>query len=447
MGPHHALVDRKLVDVARGRIKRLIVQMPPRHGKSELCSKYFPAWYRGTFPDRKVLLSSATHPLATKWSAEARDVLGEYGPSMFGVRLRADKQAAADWALVEGGETRAIGAGGALFGFGFHVAIIDDYFGSIEQALSQAERDRVHRWYHGTIRNRLEDEDTGAIVILATRYHKDDLVGRLLKEQETGGDKWDVVRLPALAEENDLLGRQPGTALWPWKWSREYLEGERRALAQGGYPWMFEALYQQNPPDIIDSEWPAGFFEDHIWFDKWPGDDQFVCKVIAIDPSLGKSDKSDYSAIVMLGKDRDGCYWIDADLSRRPSSQIVQDGLEWHRAWRPVAIGCETVAFQQLLQSEFEEKAAARNQEIWFCGLNSQIPKMTRIRSLTPLLAQSRIRLRRGSPGVALLLEQLKGFPSHKFDDGPDGLEMAVRLCEWLLNGGGRNDQPTQVAA
>lgn len=312
MGRHHLLIDRELVRVACGQTKRLIVEMPPRHGKSELCAKYLTAWYRGTFPDRKVCLASATHPLATKWSGEARDLLGEYGHDLFGVHLREDKQAAGEWALAEGGETRAVGVGGSLFGFGFHLGIIDDYFGSIEQALSQAERDRCHRWFHGTIRNRLEDEVTGSIVILATRYHKDDLVGRLLKEQEHGGDQWRVIRLPALAEEDDPLGRHVGEPLWPEKWSKPHLEGECRSLSQSGYPWMWDALYQQTPPDIIDSEWPAEFFGDHIWFDEWPHPSDIECRVIAVDPSLGKTDKSDYSAIIMAAKDLNDCYWVSA---------------------------------------------------------------------------------------------------------------------------------------
>lgn len=444
MGRHLAFVDCELAKVACGLTKRLIVEMPPRHGKSELCAKYFAAWYRGSFPDRKVCLASATHPLATKWSGEARDLLGEYGTQLFGVHLRGDKQAAGEWALVEGGETRAIGVGGSLFGFGFNLGIIDDYFGSIEQALSQAERDRCHRWFHGTIRNRLDDEATGAIVILATRYHKDDLVGRLLKEQDHGGDKWRVIRLPALAEENDPLGRAVGEPLWPEKWSLDHLESERRTLSKSGYPWLWEALYQQTPPDIIDSEWPAEFFDDHIWFDEWPEDKELVCRVIAIDPSLGKTDKSDYSAIIMAAKDFQGRYWVDADVSRRPSSKLVSDGMAWHQAFRPAALGCETNQFQELLRDSFETAATASGQNVWFLGINNFTHKMVRIRSLTPLLARKQFRFKRHSSGVSLLIEQLKGFPSHKFDDAPDALEMAIRLIEALLAGAILIDMPEE---
>jgi predicted phage terminase large subunit-like protein len=435
MGRHHALVDRELIKVAKGETKRLIVEMPPRHGKSEHCAKYFTAWYRGTFPERKVLLTSATYPLATKWSAEARDLLGEFGHEYFGVHLRVDKQAAGEWALDEGGETRAIGVGGSPFGFGFHLGIIDDYFGSIEQALSPTERERVHRWFSGTMRNRLEDEETGAIVILATRYHKDDLVGRLLKEQDHGGDQWRVIRLPALATGQDLLNRGDGEALWQEKWSKSHLESERRVLNQSGYPWMWDALYQQDPPDIIDSDWPSEYFADHIWANEWPDAGSFVCRVMAIDPSLGKTDKSDYSAIIYLAKDREGIYWVDADIQRRPPNKIAEDAIGWHRELRPHALGCETVGFQELMGPLLQEEAARHREEIWFCGIPADGEKKVRIRRLSPLLAKGRLRFRRGSPGTSLLEEMLKGFPSHKFKDGPDALEMAVRLCEEILSG------------
>jgi predicted phage terminase large subunit-like protein len=438
MGRHHALVDRELVRVAQGLTKRLIVEMPPRHGKSLLAAKFFTAWYRGTFPDRNVLIASATHPLASKWTGEARDLLGEHGPSLFGVHLRDDKQAAGEWALDEGGETRAVGVGGSPFGFGFHLGVVDDYFGSIEQALSPSERERVHRWFQGTFRNRLEDESTGAIVILATRYHKDDLVGRLLREQEHGGDQWRHIRLPALAEENDPLGREIGEALWPAKWSKAYLEGERQSLAQSGYPWMYDALYQQDPPEIIDSEWPEHYFdEDAIWYEDKdrPADEHMLCRSIAIDPSLGKSDKSDYSAIVYGSLDRSGVFWIDADIQRRPAPQIATDAVRWHHAVKPHAMGCEVVQMQELVGTLIQQEAAKLNEEIWLLKIPADGEKKVRIRRLSPYLAKGQIRFRRHSPGCNLLVEQLKGFPSHKFKDGPDALEMVIRQTQAIVSG------------
>ena len=198
---------------------------------------------------------------------------------------------------------------------------------------------------------------------------------------------------------------------------------------------MWRSLYQQDPPSIIDSEWPSEFFSDDIFFDEWPDDSQLMCKVISVDPSLGKTDHCDYSAIIMAAQDYDDCFWVDADIRRRPSSELVSDTIGWHKAFDPVAYSCEVNQFQQLLLDSFEEEARARGEYTWPLGLTNHLPKMVRIRSLTPLLAKKQIRFKRHSPGVSLLMEQLKGFPSHKFDDGPDALEMAVRLTDLILTG------------
>lgn len=446
MGRHHAALDRELVEVAAGRCKRLIVQMPPRHGKSELSSKYFPAWYASTFPKRKVILGSATEKLATNFSSQARDLVDEFG-NWFGTELSKDKRSAAAWKTEQGGEVRSVGVGGSIFGFGAHLIIIDDYCGSIDQALSLAERDACHRWFQGSIRNRLEDEQSGAIVIVATRYHKDDLVGRLLKEQREGGDQWKLVRFTAIADHDDgkdSLGRLPGESLWPQKWSSQFLEREKSSLAISGYPWMWEALYQQEPPDIINTEFPSEYFADHIWFDDWPSPKDTVCKVIAIDPSLGKTDKSDYSAIILMALDIHGNYFIDADLQRRPSSKLVIDAIQHHIQFGPVAFGCEANGFQELLAGQFMAEARKQSVDPWFCSINNHLSKQVRVRSLTPLLHHQRFKFRRNSPGVNLLLEQFRGFPVHKHDDGPDGLEMAKRLMDQVI-AGAIIDQPEET--
>lgn len=438
---HHAVLDKELLALANGKNRRLIVQEPPRHGKSEHGSRYFPAWFLGKFPTKHIILASATDELAADFSGAARDLLLEHGERYFDVHVRRDKQAAHRWALEEGGSMRAVGVGGGVMGRGADGLIIDDYFGKLEEALSETERRKRHRWFHATVKTRLSP--TGWVLIIATRYHPKDVIGELLEEAKHGGDEWNVIRFPAIAEENDQLGRKPGEALWPEQWSVEQLLQMRASYNASGYPWMFEALYQQNPPDVLDAEWPAEYFGEHIWFDKWPAADRIVCKVMSIDPSLGKSDKSDYSAIIMLAKDRDGHYWIEADIARRPSARIVEDGLAWHRGFKPTALGCETNQFQDLLHGQFEARAEELRESIWFCGINNHTPKRVRIRTLTPHLAKRRIHIRRGSGG-SLLVEQLKGFPSHKFDDGPDGAEMGVRLVEAVLQGAVQGSNPSE---
>src|SRR5690606_13671556 len=139
----------------------------------------------------------------------------------------------------------------------------------------------------------------GAVVVIATRWHKDDLIGRLLEESKQGGDQWEVISLPALADENDPLGREPGEELWPERqievdgeletigFGQENLNQTRAAYYAGGYPWMWEALYQQKPPEVIDAEFDPAWFGEHVMFDQWPDLASIRFRVVALDPSLG----------------------------------------------------------------------------------------------------------------------------------------------------------------
>lgn len=428
MAKHHAAMDRQLTDLATGVISRLVVQMPPRHGKSELCSKYFPAWYLGTYPERNVILTSATDDLAMDFSASARDLVREHG-HLWGTSIRDDRASVQRWQTTEGGGLRAAGVGGGIMGRGADLLIIDDYFKNVEAALSEAQRNKLYQWYLSTSGTRLSP--TGAVLIIATRWHKQDLIGRVLAEAEQTGEDWRVVSFPAIGGD--------GGALWPEQWPLENLERKREGYNAAGYPWMWEALYQQVPPDVLDAEWPAHYF-DGIMVDDWPDRSSRVLEVLVLDPSLGHTDKSDYSAFARVAKTKGGVYYVDANLDRRPSVQILADGLQMVREQRPDCFGCESNQFQELLKDMFmRELPSVGVPHHRTYGIHNHLPKVTRIRSLTSLLAGGRIKIRR-SPGSSLLLEQLKGFPSHKHDDGPDVLEMGIRLCEELLQGSGHQE-------
>jgi predicted phage terminase large subunit-like protein len=433
-------IDRELHDLAAGRNKRLIIQMPPRHGKSELCSKYFPAWYLGTFPERNVILTSATDELACDFSVAARDLLSEFG-HLFGTTLRSDRASAQRWQTTGNGGLRAAGVGGAIMGRGADLLIIDDYFRNIEEALSETIRRKMYQWYLTTSRTRLSPQ--GAQIIIATRWHYNDLIGEVLKTAAITGEEWRVVSFPAIGTD--------GAALWPEQWPLSLLEPQKRSYYESGYPWMWEALYQQVPPETLDSEFLPEYFRD-VMCDDWPADRQ-IC-VVALDPSLGESDKSDFSAFVAVCKGNDGLYYIDANIDRRPSSQMVEHGCQWMKRIKPDAFGCEKNQFQRLLLPLFEERLDELKMTMTqVYGINNTSrgsrfadQKRTRIRSLTNLLATGKLRFRR-SPGTSLLLEQLKGFPAHKHDDGPDALEMAIRLAEELLDGLGPLEQDEVLVA
>lgn len=248
-GKHLDVLDKALQDVSEGKIKRLIVAMPPRHGKSERVSKKFPAWHVGRNPNDEIILASYSIDLSRGFSRIARDTLIEH-QDVFGVEIDRNNQSAESWTIAghRGGVTAA-GVGGPITGRGAKIAIVDDPVKNAEEANSEVMREKIWEWYQSTLYTRLTPD--GRIIIVMTRWHEDDLVGRLLKKEreeiEEGthtGDRWTVINFPAIAEEDDYLGRKPGEPLWPeFGFDLQRLSQIRQDV--GSY--VFNALYQQRP--------------------------------------------------------------------------------------------------------------------------------------------------------------------------------------------------------
>jgi predicted phage terminase large subunit-like protein len=242
LSPHLAYLQRILVDAAIGRRRFIVVCFPPRHGKTEFASRYFPAWFLGNFPDKRVLLASYEADFAAQHGAFVRDVLHEHGREVFGIELRRDSKARGRWNVARhSGGMQAVGVGGAIMGKGADLLIIDDPIKSWQEALSDAHRDAVWDTYTAA-RTRLEPG--GSALVIMQRWHEDDLAGRLLQQAgRNGADPWEIVLFPALARENDPLGRAPGEALWPERYSVSDLQQIRASIGE----FRFEAQYQQNP--------------------------------------------------------------------------------------------------------------------------------------------------------------------------------------------------------
>lgn len=253
---HLDLLCRKLEAVERGEIKRLIITMPPRHGKSEVTSKHFPAWYLGKHPDHEIILTSYAAEIAEDFSRIARDVLREFGEDLFGISLSTDSKAINRWGINKHrGGLKAVGAGGPLTGRGAHVAIIDDPFKGEEDSHSPAQRKKVINWYQSVLRTRLAPG--GAIILIQTRWHKGDLAGHLIAEMEQAdGETWEVLNLPAIAGDADPLGRAPGEALWPERFSLEELLKTKKAV----HAYWWNCLYMQTPGDPEGGKFKRQFF-------------------------------------------------------------------------------------------------------------------------------------------------------------------------------------------
>jgi hypothetical protein len=432
---HLRLIDRALMDTLRGRGPRLlVVEAPPRHGKSELISRHLPAWFLGRFPDQRVMLASYEAQLARSWGRKARQLLEEHGAKMFGVRISRRRRAASEWEISgHGGGMVTAGAGGALTGRGADLLIVDDPIKNAEQAVSQRIRDKQWDWWQSTASTRIEPG--GAAVVMMTRWHVDDLVGKLLKQAARDGEAVRRLSLPALALENDPLERSVGEALWPSRWPRDDLLRRRDSL--DAYWW--QSLYQQRPARHGSSDWPDEYFGEHLWAHSWP--ESFELVAAACDPSKGEQSKSgDYFAVVVAGLSG-RIMWIDALLLRSGSiSEIVGRSLDLVQRYRPHAFGVEGNAFQHLLAPEFDRQCQERRMPPLPIHIlhNHQNKRRIRIPRLGPYLARRQLRFRDGD-GCRLLVRQLEEFPLAQHDDGPDALEMAIRLLNWL---GAESDDP-----
>jgi predicted phage terminase large subunit-like protein len=419
-------LDRALLaaidDAAAGALDGLVVCMPPQHGKSELCSKYLPAWYLGTFPDRRVILTGYEGDFASQWGRKARDLLQEWGRA-FDVRVSSKSSAVNRWDLQgRAGGMMTAGVAGPITGKGAQLLIIDDPIKNDAEARSAFLRQKHFDWWQSTASTRLQPD--GLTLLIQTRWHRDDLAGRILSEAKTNGERWRELKLPALAEDRDPLQRAPGEPLWPEVYSLGHLQRIRDR--QTNYYWR--SLYQQDPIAEGSTEWPDNFFGPSIWFDDWP--EGGLWRTLALDPSKGRQDArfGDYSAFVMVQLQQGGTLYVDADLEQRDVSAIASRAVALLDSFRPHAFGVETNQFQELLAHEIRRLSYPRHSQIQLYHLNNTTAKVVRIRTLTPLLARGGLRFKRNSRGAKLLVQQLRDFPHADHDDGPDALEMAVRV-------------------
>jgi hypothetical protein len=413
----------------------MVLQMPVRHGKSELASVYFPFWYLCNFPERQVILTSATDELAAEFSGRVRDLVRDYGPAVAGIRLREDKSAAHAWEVTNrsgratGGGLRAAGVGGSIMGRGCDLLICDDLLKNAEEAQSAGRREAIHRWFSSTASTRLTP--AGSILLIGTPWHHDDLFGRIRQAEERGGERWEWLRLPALSEgAGDPLGRPEGEPLWPARFSREWLEARRAALSAEGQLRYWHALYQCRPlQGDGGSEWPEDYFGDQVWFNEWPDPSLVWRSVLAVDGSKGKL-TGDPQALVLTRLDKQGCFWAEAMECRLDEVRLLAETTRAISQWRPTYTVVETNGAGYYLLNQLSRSVIdGTRPPILGRHHGSATNKHARINArLTSQWALGTIRLRRGSPGCRALLQQARDFPNGQHDDLLDALEMSMEL-------------------
>jgi len=439
---HHEVLADKLDRVSLGLCQRLMVFLPPQHGKSELVSRRFPAFMLGKDPDLRLIGASHTHDLAVSMNRDVqRIIMSKPYRHVFEYTRLNDRQVRSssrmearrtlDLFEIVGhrGSLRSAGVGNSIAGSAADGAIIDDPFGKREDADSPVMRQRVWDWYTNDLYTRLSAD--AWIVLTHTRWHRDDLAGRLLRKMaDRSADQWEVLCLPAVrgagAGHAYDQRKNAGDVLWPAFKSAADLEIIRQQDARA-----YAALYQQDPAEASAAEWAPELFGDWMWVpaEKWPT--KFDLRVICVDASKGKSDQQgDYSAIVFMGIGKDKLLYIDALLDRIPLDQIVRKTVVFCDEKRPDFVGIEAEQFQELLVHEFRRQCGERFdlRLPMYTMMTQGIPKLARIRRLSQYVINRELRFRADSPGCRLLVDQLMDFPFADHDDGPDALEMCTRL-------------------
>lgn len=415
-GRHHKVMAKKFEEIAQGKLKRLIINMPPRHTKSEFASFLLPSWFLGLYPGKKVIQCSNTSELAVGFGRKVRNLVDSqpYGEIFPNVSLRADSKAAGRWATNGNGEYFAIGVGGTVTGKGADLLIIDDPHSEQEAKLAQSNPevfDQVYEWYTSGPRQRLQPG--GAIVIVMTRWSKKDLTGRVLQSMiDKDGEHWEVINFPAILPS--------GKPLWPEFWSLEELEALKLELPVA----KWNAQYQQEPTSeegaIIKREWWK------VWKQDKPPRCEFVIQ--SWDTAFTKSERADYSACTTWGvfymneNEKDAhVILLDAFKRRMEFPELKEKAFNHYKEWEPDAFIVEAKASGAPLIFELRSMGIPVSEFTPSRGND----KMVRINSVADLFASGKV----WAPETRWaeeLIEEMAAFPNSDHDDLVDSTTQAL---------------------
>jgi predicted phage terminase large subunit-like protein len=417
-GRHHAVMAKKFEAIAEGKLKRVIINMPPRHTKSEFASYLLPAWFLGKYPGKKIIQCSNTAELAVGFGRKVRNLVdGETYAKIFpNVALRHDSKAAGRWSTNANGEYFAIGVGGTVTGKGADLLIIDDPHSEQEAALASNDPniyDKVYEWYSSGPRQRLQPG--GSIVVVMTRWGKRDLVGQVLKaEMQRGGEEWEVIEFPAILPS--------GKSLWPEFWSLDELEALRNELPNA----KWQAQYQQNPTSdtsaIIKREWW------NIWDEETPPPCDYT--LMSWDTAFEKTNRADYSACTLwgvfeypddTGTPQSNLILLNAFRDRMEFPELKKRAIEEWKEWSPDSVIIEKKASGAPLIYELRAMGIPVQEYTPVRGND----KISRLNAVSDLFASGRV----WAPGTRWadeVIDEVASFPSGEHDDYVDAVSLAL---------------------
>ncbi len=404
---HADLLIEHLEAVERGDIRRLMVFEPPRHSKTYHVSERFPAWATGRNPKVQGILASYGAELAERNSRVIRNLLRDERWPFPGVAVSDDSGAVNRWSTSAGGIWVAAGVGGAMTGFGADLLLIDDPVKGRAEADSETFRETAWSWYTEVARTRLMPG--GKIVLCQTRWHEDDLAGRLLNS--AGAANWTVLRLPALADEpDDPLGRKTGESLWPEWFDTEALNEIKADLTteQGARAW--QALYQQRPTADEGGQFKRAWFAE-----RWDEEPKTNFRVMGVDAAYKTGIMNDYSAIVVAGISGHNMPLLDVRQGRWEYPELKRAIIEAAEEWRPHAVVIEDTAAGQSVIQELR-----RTTQLPVIPIKVSASKEARAATVAPTCESGKVILPKHGSLVGALVDQLAAFPAGLHDDMVD---------------------------
>jgi len=422
--PHLITLAEALESIERGELKRLIVIKPPRHGKSTLISLRFPCWYLGKHPENYIVQAGYAESIALRHSRQARDIF--ISPEMRRLfpdvrhcpetpgqeQIIPERQAAHEWGTKQGGSYYAVGVGGGLTGRGYNVGIIDDPIANSEQAESQTYREKAWDWYRTVFLTRAEPG--AAIIIVMTRWHHDDLVGRLLRlsEKDPTADKWKVLHFPAINAN--------GEALWSERYPLEVLERIRAGQTDnpdepGRGSRAFESLYQGNPTiaegNIIKREWWR-YYRERPTFSR-----------IVHSWDIAAKDKvqNNYSVCTVWGEAQNGYYLLDVWRGKVEFPELKRVAISLYDRDTPVVVLVEDTSNGIALNQELQ-----RNTRIPVLPVQAKGSKESRVNAISPTIEAGKVFLPESASWLYDYMEELSAFPGGANDDMCDSTSQAL---------------------
>jgi len=416
-GKHHQIMADAFERVARGDLKRLIINMPPRHTKSEFASYLLPAWFLGKYPDKKIIQTAHTAELAVGFGRKVRNLVNsaDYKNVFPNVSLQSDSKAAGRWNTNQGGDYFAIGVGGAVTGKGADLLIIDDPHSEQEGASADINVfNRTYEWYTSGPRQRLQPN--GSIVVVMTRWHNKDLTGQVVDAsvKRGGADQWEVIELPAIMPS--------GNPLWAEFWKLEELEALKAELPNS--KWM--AQYQQDPTS------EEGALVKRDWWQVWEGREPPQCEFViqSWDTAFMKNQRADYSACTTWGvfykEDDDGLIspfviMLDAYKERLEFPDLKKMAFEKYNAYKPDAFIVEAKAAGMPLI--FELRAMGIPVQEYTPSRGND--KISRVNAVSDLFA-SGVVYAPATRWAEEVIEEFAGFPNMEHDDLVDSTTQAL---------------------